>query len=269
MYMFNKSLVFLGVVLISSLTFAQQIMSEQRMDGMSSSGNATTTCNVTFSSGSGHNTTQFCVTVNGNITQFSRDGQEMINFGSPVGEGYGICDQTGGTRYYDYAYEDSGNWLSPTFTHSGNVVSVTRTTSDGLFKLKQTITNVPATTSSAAAAKMKLAITNLSNTARFVILIRYANVNAAGSIPNDFEWTPDSVFGLRPSGFGGLSLTSSSVSVPFHSGLVNKVPDGPDPCQQIFSVNFFEGDGSIEFFYHMLPLAAHATKTVVMTYKPF
>ena len=58
----------------------------------------TTSCSWTFNSGVGHNATQYCVTANGNITQFSRGGAEYIAAGGYY-EGYGICDTTAGVEY--------------------------------------------------------------------------------------------------------------------------------------------------------------------------
>ena len=63
-------------------------------------GPSTITCAATYSSGSGDARVTYCVTVNGNITKLSRAGKEMINVGT-VDEGYGICDFTSNTHYFD------------------------------------------------------------------------------------------------------------------------------------------------------------------------
>jgi hypothetical protein len=154
--MLTKPMLFV-IVALSSLAVARDKARDVLTEGASPSGYATSTCDVTFSSGSSTNATKFCVTVNGNIAQFSVAGGEMIAVGG-VGEGYGICDTSTGVEYYDYAYLDSGNWLSPTFTHSGNVVTITRKTTDGIWQLKQTITNVPATAGGPGSAKVAMAV---------------------------------------------------------------------------------------------------------------
>jgi hypothetical protein len=53
---------------------------------------------------------EFCVSVNGNVISFqSPAGIEYLDLGT-LAEGYGICDFTSGTSYYDYSdYGISGN----------------------------------------------------------------------------------------------------------------------------------------------------------------
>jgi hypothetical protein len=231
-------------------------------------GDATTACQATFASGTGHNASQFCVTLNGNITQFSRGGEEMINFGS-IGEGYGICDLNSDTQYYDYAYIDSGNWLSPTFTQSGNVVTVTRLTSDGIWQLKQTITNVPANATSPASAKVSMALKNLTGVTRSAYFLRYADVDAdSDSGDNDFDYTVDTAYGLEP-GFpnGGLSTTNSTYTFSYDA-FTQPTYQGPGPCGGwTVADQPFNGDGSIVQLY-VVTVPHGATKTVISTYKP-
>src|SRR5436189_4403576 len=71
----------------------------------------TTTCSFIYTSGSGNNATSYCLTVNGNIVQFSRpNGFEYIAVGTFF-EGYGICDLTAGSvAYSDYAASATPNW---------------------------------------------------------------------------------------------------------------------------------------------------------------
>src|SRR5450755_4488538 len=128
--MTRKSMLFAVVLTLSSLALAQHKTQQEALaEGVH--GNSTTTCDVTYSSGSGGVATKLCVTVNGNIAQFSVAGEEMIAVGA-IGEGYGICDATSGVAYYDYAYEESGNWGPSTFSVSGNTITVSRLTADGI-----------------------------------------------------------------------------------------------------------------------------------------
>ena len=71
-----------------------------------------TTCEFTFTSGTGNKFLKYCITKNGNIAQFqSPSGMQYIST-APVGEGYAFCDFDSSTQYYDYAgFGDSGSRL--------------------------------------------------------------------------------------------------------------------------------------------------------------
>jgi hypothetical protein len=140
--------------------------------------------------------TLFCVTVNGNIPQFSVAGGEMIAVGNDM-EGYGVCDVSANVGYYDYALFDSGNWGSSTLTHSGNVVTVTRSTSDDIWQLTQKITNVTANATGPGSAKVSMALKNLSSISRAAYILRFADVNA----PATFRATILTSLGQPPMGW--------------------------------------------------------------------
>ena len=140
-------------------------------------GDFTDTCTYTFTTGAGRTYLQFCVTVNGNITEFqSPSGVEQLSpDGSAAYEGYGICDITNGnTQYWDWAGNgDSGNWNAPVKVSSNATsVKIERTTSDGAWTLTQTISIVTGTT---PYAKMIMAIKNNSAVTKEALLIRFAN----------------------------------------------------------------------------------------------
>jgi len=236
---------------------------------------ATISCSVSYSSGSGANATTFCVTVNGNIPEFSVAGQEMIFVGS-VQEGYGICDTNEGVNYYDYAEYDSGNWAAPTFTHVGNTVTVTRLTADGLWSLKQTIVNVPATATGPGSAKVTMIIKNLSGISKTFYLYRYADVDANDTTsPNDFDFTLETAFGLDPGFNRGLSTTNNTFSSSIGElAYSSNYFDGPNPCSPFntfgggtITTQPFQGDGSVDIFWDGT-LAHNGSKTVSSTYKP-
>src|SRR5882757_8263389 len=116
----TKSLLFIVALTLSSLAPAQDKPSARSAD-------SATTCTYTFSSGSGKNATQFCVTATGNITQFSRPaGVEYLATGT-IGEGYAICDFPSFNSYYDWAgFGDSG-WGPPTLISStASAVKISR-----------------------------------------------------------------------------------------------------------------------------------------------
>jgi hypothetical protein len=266
--MFQKSVLFALVLTLSSFVLAQS-QSQPQVASDTPSPDSTTTCDVTFSSGTSTNATQFCVTVNGNVAQFSVAGGEMIAVGTVL-EGYGVCDSTANVAYYDWAAFASGTWGSPTFTHSGNVVTVTRTTTDSLWQLKQTITHVPAAASGPGSAKVSMALKNLSGISRDAYIMRYADVDADNDQSgNDFDFTGQTVFGLEPSN-RGLGSTNNTFNINFgQDTFAQNTPAPPSPCTPFttYASHPFHGDGSIVQFWSMT-VPHNATKTVVSTYKP-
>jgi hypothetical protein len=268
--MLNRNLILTAVLTVSSLALAQQ-NSKQGTRNMTASPNATTTCAATFTSGTGVNATQFCVTKNGNITQFSRGGTEYIQV-NDVSEGYGICDGTTSTRYFDYAANDSGNLGAATFSSTASKAVSTRTTSDGIWQITNTITKVNANGSGPGAAKVSMQIKNLTNSTRTIALTRMADMDflASGGTPdtnNDFDFTVDTAYGLEPNFNSGLSLTNNTFSNIFASAFTLNSSVGPDPCNLSAAPQPFVGDGSIAMFYEVR-VPKNATKTFNMTYKP-
>jgi hypothetical protein len=267
--MTRKSMLFAVVLALSSLALAQHKTQQEALaEGVH--GNSTTTCDVTYSSGSGGVATKLCVTVNGNIAQFSVAGEEMIAVGA-IGEGYGICDATSGVAYYDYAYEESGNWGPSTFSVSGNTITVSRLTADGIWSLKQTISNTPATTSSPGAVKVAMALKNKTGISRTAYLLRYADVDADGDVSgNDFDFTSETAYGLEP-GFGrGLQSFNNTYNGSFGQlAYAQGIFNGPNPCSPFANIAAqpFHGDGSIVQFWDFTANGG-ASNSVVSTYKP-
>ena len=208
---------------------------------------ATHTCTYTFTSGTGTTYLQFCVTVNGNITEFqSPSGVEQINQGHVVNEGYGICDMTTSTGYYDYADAgDSGNWNAPsTVTHTATSVKIERTTSDGAWTLTQTITSSAGTN---PYAKVLMALKNNSGETKGATILRFADSDPGNTAQADTSFlengdgTYDSSFSYVPSGSSaglnyGLMLqavgnpTPASAASAFREGFVQDNEYGPMPC---------------------------------------
>jgi hypothetical protein len=271
------SILLVAVVVLSLLAFALQ--PNQQQSAAKRVQPAEETCAFTFTSGAGHGLTQYCVTANGNIAQFSAIGgnglpTEFLSTFGPAIEGYGLCDANPftATAYFDYAQNDSGNWNPATAVlTSPNTVVITRTTADGAWKLVQTITQMKGSKKSYGAAKIAVAITNLSPAEKFILFNRHAHIEA-GATQNDYDVTQTTSFGMVPGG-SGLSSTASFVTTQFDFsiGFVMTVPDGPDPCKD-FPIQgaqqaFFHGDGAAEqvFEFDILP---GKTKTLMVTYKP-
>jgi hypothetical protein len=237
----------LYLLLISSLLVQAQAQAPKRMTVEASSTAATTTCQATYSSGTFHWATEFCVTVNGNIPLFYLDNQPLFNTTPSLDlEGYGICDVTASKSYYDWAAVDSGGWNASKFVQSGNTITVTRTTSDGNWQLTQTIVNVPATATATGSANVTMKLKNLTTTNRSVNLMRFANVDAA-NLPstNDFNASEITSLGQFPFGVG-LMLTNHTGNNG--SAFVLNVGAGPDPCAPYATYQPtlpFVGDGSL------------------------
>jgi len=212
-----------------------------------SSPDATTGCTYKFTSGSGATYLQFCVSVNGNIVEFqSPEGVEQIDQGT-IAEGYGFCDQVPENGYYDYAYEDSGNWGPPTkLSQTATSVKIERTTSDGIFTLTQTITSVSGDN---PYAKILMSLKNNSAVTKGVAVYRFADSDPGNAAQTDVY--PDFVEngdGTNQSGFSyvpyssavspeyGLMLqkvgpsTPASASFPPNEGFAQNVASGPGAC---------------------------------------
>jgi hypothetical protein len=254
----NKKLLLAAVLTAAIAPVLAQQKTQPPPDPDKVSIDATTVCHSTFTSGSGSNYLKFCVTENGNITEFqSPQGFEAIDEGA-VYEGYGVCDLTGGdTRYYDYAAEASTNWLPATISGSSLPITIKRTTSDGIWTLTQVInrnTTDPAVT-------ITMTLKNNTGISRYIGLLRYADIDAnnanGGTFDNYFDFDHESAWGYNTPSLAtlppppstnrfGVMLYSDPTSVP-HWAFAQNVSYGPDPClpnNHLASTPFY-GDGSV------------------------
>lgn len=271
--MYSKTILLCLAMGFSFIAFAQQ----SSEPGASTGGKPQDeSCTFQFTSGSGRTTTHYCVTQNGNISEFSIGVSptiEFLNSPSPASEGYGFCDTQDPfhlVSYYDYAISDSGNWSSSTsMLKDRTTVVVSRTTADGVWRLVQSITQVRASDSFYGAARITMALTNLSSQRRIAVLQRHANVNAGGTF-NDFNNTSVTTTGSAPGNFG-LATTGGleTVGGDFNLAFNQTIPDGPDPCALNTHVaqGFFEGDGSSEQLFN-LAIPAGKTKVATVIYSP-
>jgi len=233
---------------------------------------ATNTCSYTFTSGSANTYLQYCVTVNGNIFQVTTPaGHSQIGLSSS-GEGYGVCDVTGGnTPYSDFGLNGTtSNWNSPTLvSHTTTVVKIARTTSDGAWTLTQTITQV----ASSASIKVVMALKNNTGVARTVDFLRYADVDADGQTLDNLDGTHNTAMAWTSTGaVNGYGFILQNVgNSPFvtYDGFVQNTPAPPDPCN--YTQHFNSGvltntDGSLVLVYVGI-VPANGTKTFNMMYK--
>jgi len=249
-----KLVLFLAVLALAGPGFSQG--QQKRPEPGTISPDATSDCQSTFTSGSGQTFLQFCVTVNGNITELqSPAGYEHIRVGF-YEEGYGICDfgtTTGSeTGYFDYADGgDSGNWQNPVTTQPGGVntfpLKIVRTTSDGVYTLTQTFTR------DTVEPTVKIAMTLKNNTkaARDFALVRFADIDANNGYDDSidlFDFTHDAAWGYN-NGFTlyGVMLSTVPTTLP-HFGFVQDTFEGPDPCGPVNNLPAstpWSGDGSV------------------------
>jgi len=193
--MFKASMFFVLISLITPSLWGQSA----DQSSASASSISSSECAYRFTSGSGRTLTQYCVSGNGNIVQFSSPaGFEFLNASQPA-EGYGVCDYLSADSYYDYASDNHG-WGSATVTNPNpQTMKFVRTTLDGVWQLTQTITQIPAGSAVTGSVKIAMTLKNQSNAERTVVLVRYANVDANGSNEDDnFLWTRNSAVEAAP-----------------------------------------------------------------------
>ena len=243
-------------------------------------GDFTDTCTYTFTTGTGREYLQFCVTVNGNIAEFqSPSGTEQLApGGSEAFEGYGICDVTNAnTAYWDYAGNgDSANWNAPsTVTHNATMTKIERTTADGAWTLTQTISIVGGAN---PYAKMIMAIKNNSAETKEVYLMRYANAVPPAGYPyqENYGGTFDASVAYTEDSQSGMMLQDVGIPAPTSIGydwgaLAIDTLAGPAPCDPFANWNGTLNDsvGSLMDFFEVNSLKKDQTFTVTERYMPF
>jgi hypothetical protein len=240
---------------------------------MSVSPLATDDCSYTFTSGVSNTFLTYCVTVNGNIMQLKTPlGVPQIS-SSTDGEGYGVCDVTGGiVAYSDYGnFGTTANWNPASLVSlTGTSVKIARTTSDGIWTLTQTITQV----SSNSSIKIAMVLKNNTAAGRSVFILRYADVDAAGQNFDNLDGTHNTAMAWTSTPPGttngfGLMLQNVGTSLFDYDGFVQNIPQGPNPCNYAAS---FTGktvthtDGSLVLTYVGV-IPAKGSKTFNMMYK--
>jgi hypothetical protein len=239
------------------------------------SASGTRDCSFTFTSGANNTFLEYCVTVNGSITQLQTpSGHYMIENLSSFngGEGYGVCDVTeGGISYSSYGLDETANWNSATLvSQTGTSVKIARGTSDGIWTLTQTITQVSTTSS----IKVVMALKNNTGVARDVYVLRFADVLSHGGDNGGFNldgthntamaWTSTNAV----PGYG-LILQNVGTSTFAYDGFAQNTTGGPVPCN--YAAHFTPGalintDGSLVLVF-VGTVPAKGTKTFNVMYK--
>ena len=271
--MSKLSILFVMCLSLSTIAWCQGESASSSTYPTYTSGAPSIVCAYQFSSGSGRTFTQYCLTENGNIVQFSNPGNIQFfsnsNVTSTVSEGYGLCDFNAPEPYFDYASNSRG-WGSTVASRlDAKTMEFVRKTQDGQWELTQKLTQVDASPTSPGSLQVFMTLRNLSGEERNVILVRHANVNVNRTNTDDrFYATRNFAYGAEPGLSFGLGLTTNTFD--FNAGgLTQNVPFGPNPCAPTENANFdqFAGDGSIGMVYSMT-IPAGTSQTVQMTYKP-
>jgi hypothetical protein len=281
----KKLLLTLAVFILCSCSFAQTsafaqrqaaaALSQQRLAVAAAVASpfATSACAYNFTSGTADTFLKFCATVNGNITQLETpQGHEHIAVGA-FGEGYSVCDESThpAVGYFDYAdFGDSGTWGPPTLLNqTATSVKIARTSTDGVWTLTQTITDVAST----GAINVAMTVKNNSTSDRFASLMRYADVDADGTFLNSFDETARTAFGWQASDWGvinsGIQIQNVGTTPFQHAAVSHNSPAGPTCTQPANVGTETQTDGSIVMIYFLGTVAHGKSVSVTTAYKGF
>jgi hypothetical protein len=246
------------------------------------------TCAYTFTSGTADSTggsyMQYCVTASGTLSYFNSP------LGVPFGlngvpeiessrEGYGFCDADTGINYYNWGEENySNNWNPATLvSQTATAVTIARTTTDGLWTLTQTFTQVA---NGAPHLEIKMNLKNNSDVSKTVYLVRWANVAAADDTLNNLDNTLNSAWGYveflnTPEEVGpgyGLMVQNAGTSSIEYSAFVMKTIEAPDGPSNVCSFNvggpYTNINGSMGMDYSFR-VSKNETETATVNYTFF
>jgi hypothetical protein len=256
------------IVLLSISAFAQ---TKQEIKAAMAA-DATKSCFATFNNA----LPNFCVTQNGNIEQFFFPAGVSQIFT----DGYGICDfTTAETSYYDDGDQDSGNWLNPTVSEPNGAntfpLTITRTTSDGIWTIKQAFSR------NTADAYVKVVITWTNNTAvgRVAFFTRYVDIDADNfGGDNWFDGSTDSGWGYSPASAGnshGLTVRSNQSNnnlLGFATSFSILQGGNHDPCHFIPNPTPFQADQAVMYLWSpgsgSDTVPAHGKVTQTLEFRP-
>jgi hypothetical protein len=237
--------------------------------------NGVTDCSFTFTSGVNNNTLEFCVTDHGNIAELQTPiGHPLVSV-EDRSEGYAICDVSGPSRvaYSDFGFfVETGNWNNPVvLSQTTTSVKIARTTSDGIWTLTQTISQV----ASNASVKIVMALKNNTAVPREAFLVRYADVDVDDFLDNNFDGTTSSAFAWNPissdsaAPVGLLLQNIGTLRGIGTEGFGQNTFEPPDPCNPGATFppsTLLSTDGSLVLLYDM-HVPKQGSQSVMMNYK--
>jgi hypothetical protein len=227
---------------------------------------STDVCSFTFTSGADNTFLRYCVTANGNVLNIETPVNQHHVFGR---EGYGVCDINSNTEYFDYSDAgDTTNWNPAiVLSQSATKVKIARTTSDGIWTLTQTITQVAGTSS----VKVSMTLKNNTAVSREVQFSRFADIDADGRISNTVDSTINDAMIFNSVGRGGsfgLALQNVGTSPFTYLGFVQNTPAGLSPCTPFAhqAIGPLVETGSAVMTY-VITIPKGASKTVNVSYR--
>jgi len=267
------------VVIVLLLVFCSLAAHSQQAKPGQEQANVVNTapCAFDFSSGANNTYFRFCVTATGNIPEIETpQGRLQMSFDRH--EGYGICNESPATAYYDYGqYGDSGNWgVATVVSHTAQSVRIARTTADGIWTLTQTFTLVPST----PAVKVAMALKNNTAVARVVYLVRHGDLDAdwnntetdkdnlTATTGGAFAWNTSIPFGTN-SGYGLALENLGQPQFGYLQGFARTTFQPPNPCDFAGDSSgsvLTNVDGSVALAY-VQSIGARKTKTATMIYR--
>lgn len=224
-----------------------------------------TGCFQTFTN-AGPPSLSVCVSSHGNINQitYSASGSPVTNIAS---EGY--CLAAGPfTNYFDDSGVEGG-WGAASASVSGNTITVTRTTTDGFFTLKQNIFVKYGSRMVLIGNLLK----NNTTASQDVIFDRFFHGAVGGTSTNVYEEVGSSVLGKGGSGNGeGLMLTSLAPGLIFGIGAEDfgsfTAPDGGrSTCLHTFASNPTTPGNYVGIVSHFASIPAGATVNFKVGYR--
>ena len=254
----KKAALLLALVALAASALAQESEKDIHIAPL-----GTDACQSTFKSGNGVSYMAFCTTQNGNVRKFeSPSGSNQLYQG---GEGYGLCDLTNGNvGYYDWGiYGDSG-WQDSTLTQPNGPntlpLTITRTSADGVWTLKQVFSRNTTTPS----VKITMTLKNNSALSREVLLRRLADIDADGY--NSGNFLDADRYGAWGHYLHGLMIRVTSEK---GSAFGEIVPAGSvDPCNMPVEQTPFAGNGAAVYNW-VFTAGPQTSTTTTLEYRAF
>lgn len=275
-------ILYFSLLLLASPQLARAQAEQAAQPVKQSNSPESTTCpaSQTFTYGSGSQKFAFCVSEHGNFQHF----ESPANFEHLViGEGYAVCSSVGtghlGSHGYDAGFNESG-WgaASASQPNGANTLplTITRSTTDGKFQLKQTF--------DWDTAQKEITITmvlkNLSASAiTSVKLSRYFDGDISSTNNNDIYDTTQSAVWGRDTSLPRFGLMLTALSFAYTSKADQEPfsewnPNGSNSARSCYSHSDYGPPPPADDYvgrltYTLGTLSAGQSKTVKMLYKRF
>lgn len=227
-------------------------------------------CSSTHSFSSGITSFLTCFTADGNVAEFNVGGPggpfELIRAGT-IAEGYAVCSTVGGVSGSDVAGLGETGFNNPTVVQPGGPntfpLTITRTTTDGRFSLKQTFL--------ATAARVVTVTMSLTNTSGAdlagVKLTRIADTDIGASLGDDLAVnTRRTITAFDNPNGAQLTLTATTRGRPVTTS-VGPYPSDAATCANLGGASVLgPGDVMGKVVYNLGTVNHGDTRVVAVTY---